>query len=200
MKARNPLIIRLLSGLIACALFGATSLPAYAQFFDESLQEDDFFENDDSLFESGTDEFGFSRDEDFTEGDQYVDESFLAPGSSVTAGSRRVELRMVGEREALPMNGAWGAGTGLLIGGWFALINQGDNRATQRSIGMGIVLGAIIGVTVGLKTVINPNAPSALGQSDTAQPKDDSFLASNSFQPLLAFTNTDLKLGFNLKF
>ena len=51
------------------------------------------------------------------------------------------------DRDDLPFNIAWGAGTGLLIGGWFALINEGDNRETQQAIGVGVVPGSVCRVT-----------------------------------------------------
>lgn len=179
--------------IMACLLMGGPGL-GFAQFYNDSTSEDDFFENDDLFFGSGEDEFGITREDDFTEGDQYVDESLLGPGTSITPGGRRLELRMLGEREMLPLNGAWGAGTGLLIGGWFALISQGNNRETQRSLGMGIVIGAIIGVTVGLKSVISPDSPSALGYNTLPA------ASPSSWEPLVYWKNNLPRLGFNLRF
>ena len=133
-----------------------------AQFQDD-LGDQDFFGEEDQFMESD-DAFGIGE-EDFTEGGEFIDESTLSPGEQgITAGARQSELRTLGEREKLPMNAAWGAGTGLLIGGWFALINAGTNRETQRAMGLGVVAGTLIGITVGVKTLIAPGAPIPVGR------------------------------------
>ena len=112
------------------------------------------------------DEFGMPS-EDFTEGGEFIDESTLTPAEeAVTIGGRQGQLRLLGERQLLPQNAAWGAGTGLLIGGWFALINQGTNRETQRSLGLGVVLGTIVGLAVGARSLIAPKAPQPVGALD----------------------------------
>lgn len=160
MFAKWPHIVFLLS--VALVLAGYPG-PVSAQFDDE-FGEDDFFGGDDDGFGSGDDFFG-TPEEDFTDGGEFVDESQLPPAQVITEGGRQFQLRALGERERLPMNAAWGAGTGLMIGGWFALINNGTNRETQRSLGLGIVVGTIIGITVGIRSLIAPNAPIPISQS-----------------------------------
>ncbi|MDH4225248.1 MAG: hypothetical protein OEW12_06340 [Deltaproteobacteria bacterium] len=101
---------------------------------------------------------GFS---DFQEEGGYSEESpEIAPVPGNT-GSSRSNLSV--DRQQLPLNAAWGAATGLLIGSWFALINNTDNRATLRSIGLGTVLGTLLGITVGMKSVFLP--PSGQAQA-----------------------------------
>jgi hypothetical protein len=94
------------------------------------------------------------------------------------------------------MNVAWGAGTGLLIGGWFALISEGDNRSTQRSIGLGIVTGILLGVAVGTRAVFNPNTPQPAGVGAAAPPAKD----GPQFSPVVALDKGDAKVGFRLTF
>ncbi len=151
--------LAVLVALICLALPG----PAMAQFFDDEFSRDDFVESEEDFSEEGE---GFDRapaGDDFTEGGQFVDEEKAEEGgpAGATVSGRRDELKLQQEKRDLPLNIAWGAGTGLLIGGWFSLIGNGDDRTTQRSIGLGIVLGALLGLTVGLKTVIAPDAPRA---------------------------------------
>jgi len=102
-------------------------------------------------------------------------------------------LRAKGEQEIMPLNVAWGAGTGLLIGGWFALIQNSDDRTTQRAIGMGIVLGTGLGAFLGMRNVIFPNAPTASINSDQTIAYSTP-LVSASLLP------GGMQLGLNLKF
>ncbi len=60
------------------------------------------------------------------------------------------------EKKYLPSNMGWGLGTGLLIGGWFALLDGKSARDNSRYVGLGIVLGSILGVAVGTKSVYKP--------------------------------------------
>ncbi len=168
---------------------------AHAQFFDDDPDSEFTQDQEDEFFDSNAEEFGTAPgggEGDVTEGDSYVDES--QQGGTITVGGRQIQLRLASDRELLPMNAAWGAGTGLLIGGWFALINAGNNRDTQRSIGLGIVIGAAIGVTVGLKTVINPNA-ATLG--------DNSRIPSAgqlTWSPVVTMNDAGTKVGVRLMF
>jgi hypothetical protein len=168
--------------------------PAQAQFYDDDPESELTPEQEDEFLEGGTDESGMpltGRDQDVTEGDSYTDET--PQQGAVTVGGRQVQLRLATDREMLPLNAAWGSGTGLLIGGWFALINASNNRDTQRSIGLGIVIGAAIGVAVGLKTVINPT--SALG--DNAPPPSST---KPTWSPLVTLDDKGTRLGVRLTF
>lgn len=189
----KPLRILLIGFLIPLiGLMAWPSGPLRAQGTDDYFFEDDeFFREEDPFQEQ--DEFGNPVD-DFTEGGEFVDESTLE-GDGVTVGGRQAQLRLLGERELLPQNAAWGAGTGLLIGGWFALINQGTNRETQRSLGLGVVLGTLVGLAVGARTLIAPSAPTPVGAvMPWGNGTDRSTMASSgsSFSPLT--------LNFNFRF
>ncbi len=66
-----------------------------------------------------------------------------------------------------------------------------------RTIGMGIVLGGLLGMTVGLKTVIAPDAPRAAKRHPGEGPR---------VQPLISLGTTTasgappLRFGFSLRF
>ena len=180
--------------LICMALPG----PVMAQFFDDEFNRDDFVESEEDFTE---DAGGFDRPpagDDFTEGGQFVDEEKAeerGPAGATVTG-RKDELRLADEKRDLPFNIAWGAGTGLLIGGWFSLTGNGDDRTTQRSIGLGIVLGALLGMTVGLKSVIVPDAPRAAMRLPGREADPAGSLVSISALP----PPPPLSFGFSLRF
>ena len=198
----------LVSAYMIGLLFLLTAVPgtAFAQFYDESYSEDSSFQEEDAFFESygddmdslpGSIDSGISTSSDFSEGNTYEEESPIPPIGSdaaapTTAGGRQRQLTIQGDKQHLPLNVAWGAGTGLLIGGWFALVNEGDNRATQRSIGLGIVLGTILGAGVGMRSLLIPSIPRAV-QNNTA-PRPEPLI------PVLAIRDNRPMVGFRLLF
>ena len=197
MNGKIPRIIPILlsAGLLAFVLL--SSAPAHAQFFDETLEQDDLFsKEDEQFFEPQGDDLGEpSQEEDFTEGDKFVDDS-LVPGEQggVSAKDRRFQLTLKDDRNDLPLNIAWGAGTGLLLGGWYALINEGDNRETQRAIGMGVVLGLIAGAMIGTRSVFSPDAARPVGKNGPSSRK------KNNFTPLVMLKAKNPFIGFQLRF
>lgn len=202
MKIKAPISLFLVVALLLAVLCTSAVAPstALAQFFDESLEQEDLFvEDEDQFFDSGGgDEFGTASgpEQDFGEGNQYIDET-LVPSDQrdVSEGGRRFQMTLTTERETLPLNVAWGAGTGLLLGGWFALISEGDNRGTQRSIGMGIVAGVIIGSIVGTRSLLNPAAAQPVGQLAPHPAQDDPAVT-----PLVTLTPNEQSIGIRLTF
>jgi len=174
-------------------------MPVFGQFFTDGYQDEELWQNDSDFVESEdvfADDAGFSQD--YSEGGQFIDEergtdSSGAPVEGFSIQSRQSQLRAKGEQEIMPLNVAWGAGTGLLIGGWFALIQNSDDRTTQRAIGMGIVLGTGLGAFLGMRNVIFPNAPTASINSDQTIAYSTP-LVSASLLP------GGMQLGLNLKF
>lgn len=67
------------------------------------------------------------------------------------------EEAMAREREMLMENLKYGVGTGLLIGGWMALVKNLSEGSTARDnarfIGLGIVSGALLGMAIGNKSM-----------------------------------------------
>ncbi len=178
-KRRGLLILTQI--LLAAWLWTGQAQPAAAQLGGDFFEEEDFFEEDDPFRDE--DEFGLPQ-EDFTEGGEFIDESTLPPSEQGLIGGRQRELRLLGERELLPLNAAWGAGTGLIIGGWFALINQGTSRETQRSLGLGVVVGTVIGLLVGARTLVAPDSPTAAAPVEFSSSGDHDSLAATSLGSL----------------
>jgi hypothetical protein len=167
-----------------------------AQSADDDVEQDlgpeagdDEFLDSDSLTPLGEGE------EDFTEGNQYVDESIGGPGS-INLGLRQAQVRIRQEREQFPLNAAWGGATGLLLGGWFALLNAGDNRSTLQSVGTGVVLGVLLGIAVGARTVINPDSPVPA----PAQGSNDSAPSGTTTAPLVSMNGQGVKVGVQVSF
>jgi hypothetical protein len=189
-KSRTVLITAMVALGISLLPF-----PAMGQFIDDEFDRDEFVESDRDFSEGG--QFGGSGfEEDATEGGRFIDEDPTGGTGvwGVTIRGRTTQLRVEREKQMLPLNVAWGAGTGLLLGGWFALIDEGDDRSTQRAIGLGAVLGALLGMTVGVKTLIAPDAPRA-ASNKSIEPQVMIYVASTNMPkpPPLTF-------GFTLRF
>ena len=67
------------------------------------------------------------------------------------------------ERRNLVGNVAYGAGTGLMLGGWFTFLRPGTSREQFRTIGTSTVIGGLIGALIGSRSVWNPAAPRPQG-------------------------------------
>jgi len=181
--------------------------------FDLAAQEFD----DDPLMLDGGDEFGFGQfgDNDFQSGDfgtqqtqdpfdsqfdstdQYLDEGAFSDESEST-----LKDDLIGRREllsqdgkAVPSNLGYGAGTGLMIGTWFAFIRKETNTRQQfRTIGSSTVVGALIGIMLGTRSVWDPGAP---------RPEDDASPTGFSQSPagwLFAQNKESLKIAYRWKF
>ena len=197
MKAKISNFTKLLVMFLAAASLLLQGLPAQAQFLRDDFERERFIESDEGFVEED-EGFGVPRQEDeFSEGGRFVEEdSDFTTRRGLTLRSRRSQIQLAEERELLPLNAAWGAGTGLLIGGWFALISNGDNRDTQRSVGVGVVLGTLLGALVGTKTLIDPNAPRAVMHPSPENRSPGSGLAATS----LALAGGQVSFGFSLRF
>lgn len=125
----------------------------------------------------------------------YVNESGAAGRAAVDQGARESQLRRGGEAKSLPANLGWGAATGLLIGGWLALLNQGSNRDNLQNIGTGIVVGSLLGIAIGARFTINPESPVPLGASNSAQPP-----ALSKTTPLVALNSHGMAVGVLFQF
>lgn len=183
-----------LGGMIFLVCIFAATI-TQAQFFEDSLFQEDLLGEDDALFLEDADEGGISQEQDFTEGDKFVDESAIPEDiRGIDEQGRRFQLTLAGERDELLINIAWGVGTGLMIGGWYALINEGDNRETQRALGLGMVLGSIMGTLVGSRTLFFPDAARSVGKTEL--PVD----STPSFLPLISLNKNDARIGFRMTF
>ena len=92
-------------------------------------------------------------------------------------------------------NLGYGAGTGLMMGTWFAFIRKETNTRQQfRTIGTSTVLGAVLGIMLGTRSVWNPGAPRP---EENSQPTGSFFTPSGWF---FAQKDDSLLISFRLKF
>jgi hypothetical protein len=165
-----------------------------SEFLDSNSDfSDDEFSDTGDNFTPSTGAPGQGEDELGDSG--YVEESQVPRGAGFDLGSRASQLRRGQEGKLLPMNLAWGAATGLLIGGWLALLNAGNNRSNLQSIGTGIVVGSLIGIAVGARLTINPDAPVPQGASNDAPPA-----GATTTTPLVAMDGKNFTLGVLVQF
>ncbi|MBL4825627.1 MAG: hypothetical protein JKY07_10430, partial [SAR324 cluster bacterium] len=99
------------------------------------------------------------------------------------------------EGKDAPSNLGYGAGTGLMMGTWFAFIRKETNTRQQfRTIGTSTVLGALIGIMLGTRSVWNPGAP----RPDEI-PEPTGFLQTPAGW-LFAQNGDELKIAYRWKF
>lgn len=133
---------------------------------DISYAEDiEYLEDEgDSLWEQ--ERFLDTTGEEFqTEDAQYVGEEEIeaAEAAAKRAGLPTADLAKALEqdKEMLPENIKYGVGTGVMIGGWFALIEGGDARDNVRFVSIGVLVGAGLGFLLGSKALFIPSNPAA---------------------------------------
>ena len=159
------------------------------QTWDDSSGEDSDEMFDDEFGDEFDDEFDgesdgsmedFFGESDINEDGEYLDDSLVPDGAE-----RDLELALLRQKQLLleekinaPLNVAYGAGTGLMIGGWLALLSSRTSRQTLRSIGLGVVVGAIIGAVIGTRSVWDPNAPRPEGIAEPLADSNATFIKS----------------------
>ena len=130
------------------------------EFGFEQLGGDDF-QSDDFGTQSAQDLIEPS-DSQFDSRDQYFDEGAFSDETESTLKDDLLVRRELLSQEGkdAPSNLGYGAGTGLMIGTWFAFIRKETNTRQQfRTIGTSTVLGAVIGIMLGTRSVWDPGAP-----------------------------------------
>ncbi len=173
-----PLLVLIIFSLVGSIAFSVPT--ASAQGFeddygmsddygemDEFMQDDDGFSDDsgfseDGLLEEPGMDGGFDDGFDAPTGDGFVDdEEFGLDAESQFQLSELAQRELIQvERQQSTANIGYGAGTGLLLGTWFAFITQETSTRDQfRTIGSGTVLGALVGVMLGTRSLWNPSAP-----------------------------------------
>ena len=133
----------------------------------DQLEEDDFQRS-----EFGSDGLGFDPpseqdpldpfDQQIDSGKKYLDEGAFSDETESTLKDDLIVRRELLSKEGkdAPSNLGYGAGSGLMIGTWFAFIRKETNTRQQfRTIGTSTVLGAIVGILLGTRSVWNPGAP-----------------------------------------
>ena len=95
-------------------------------------------------------------------GSNYLDEGAFSDETESTLKDDLIVRRQLLSKEGqnAPSNLGYGAGSGLMIGTWFAFIRKETNTRQQfRTIGTSTVLGAIVGILLGTRSVWDPGAP-----------------------------------------
>ena len=165
------------------------------EFGFEQLGGDDF-QSDDFGTQPAQDIFEPS-DSQFDSGDQYLDEGAFSDETESTMKDDLLDRRELLSQEGkdAPSNLGYGAGTGLMIGTWFAFIRKETNTRQQfRTIGTSTVLGAVIGIMLGTRSVWDPGAPRP---EESAEPT--AFMHSPAGW-LFAQKRDALKIAYRWKF
>ena len=170
----------------------------FEQFTDEGFQSNDFGTG-------GIQDFGIQPGQDLSDSldsqyestDQYLEEGAFSEETESTLKDDLIVRRELLSQEGkdAPSNLGYGAGTGLMMGTWFAFIRKETNTRQQfRTIGTSTVLGAVLGIMLGTRSVWNPGAPRP---EDNSQPTGFIINPSGWF---LAQKEESLLISFRLKF
>ena len=135
----------------------------FEQFGDDGFQGSDFGSD-------GLQGFGNQPGQDpqdpfdsqFDSGNNYLDEGAFSDETESTLKDDLLVRRELLSKEGkeAPSNLGYGAGTGLMMGTWFAFIRKETTTRQQfRTIGTSTVLGALVGIMLGTRSVWDPGAP-----------------------------------------
>ncbi len=138
------------------------------EFGFEQFSDDDF--QNSGFGSGGIQDFGIqpgqdpsdSLDSQYESTDQYLEEGAFSEETESTLKDDLIVRRELLSQEGkdAPSNLGYGAGTGLMMGTWFAFIRKETNTRQQfRTIGSSTVLGAVVGIMLGTRSVWNPGAP-----------------------------------------
>ena len=145
--------------------------------FQSADQIDDPFTEPDP---AATEEDAFGE-EALPEEEQYVDEEQFSDESENFLRLNILDQERLNEQEKVHMisNVAYGAGTGAMIGLWFAFLRPGTSRDQFRTIGTSTVLGGIIGSLMGSRSFWNPGGPRPTGVFDQTSETNLELLANS---------------------
>ena len=167
----------------------------FEQFGDDDFQSSDF--GLDGLQGFGTQPGQDPFDSQFDSDGEYLDEGSFSDETESTLKDDLLVRREILSKEGkdAPSNLGYGAGTGLMMGTWFAFIRKETNTRQQfRTIGTSTVLGALIGIMLGTRSVWNPGAP----RPDEI-PEPTGFLQTPAGW-LFAQNGDELKIAYRWKF
>ena len=170
----------------------------FEQFTDDDFQSSDFGTGgiQDFGIQPGQDRLD-SLDSQYESTDQYLEEGAFSEETESTLKDDLIVRRELLSQEGkdAPSNLGYGAGTGLMMGTWFAFIRKETNTRQQfRTIGSSTVLGALVGIMLGTRSVWNPGAPRP---EDNYQPTS---LLTNPSGWFLAQKENSLSISLRLKF
>ena len=170
----------------------------FEQFTDDDFQSGDFGSGgiQDFGIQPGQDRSN-SLDSQYESTDQYLEDGAFTEETESTLKDDLIVRRELLSQEGknAPSNLGYGAGTGLMMGTWFAFIRKETNTRQQfRTIGTSTVLGAVVGIMLGTRSVWNPGAPRP---EDNSQPMG--FILNPSGW-LFSQKEDSLLISFRLKF
>jgi len=135
----------------------------FDQFGEDDFQRSDFGNGGLQGFDPPQEQEPFDPfEQQIDSGNKYLDEGTFSDETESTLKDDLIVRRNLLSKEGkdAPSNLGYGAGSGLMIGTWFAFIRKETNTRQQfRTIGTSTVLGAIIGILLGTRSVWNPGAP-----------------------------------------
>jgi len=170
----------------------------FEQFTDDDFQSSDFGTDgiQDFGIQPGQDRSN-SLDSQYESTDQYLEDGAFTEETESTLKDDLIVRRELLSQEGknAPSNLGYGAGTGLMMGTWFAFIRKETNTRQQfRTIGSSTVLGAVVGIMLGTRSVWNPSAPRP---EDNYQPTGFIFTPQDF---IFAQKEDSLLISFRLKF
>ncbi|MCP4297850.1 MAG: hypothetical protein GY786_19830 [Proteobacteria bacterium] len=150
------------------------SQPLHAQ--SNGFQDPEYIEDEGGgLWEKRTFEDATGMQEDFESGGgEYIGEEeaveAIESAVQVDESGKKIDIKdinqvLMTEKELKFANIKYGALTGVMIGGWLAMVaNLSDEGSTQqanaRYIGVGVVLGVLLGTAIGTKSLYEQNLRS----------------------------------------
>ena len=123
--------------------------PAYSEDEGTNLWNQESFIEDGNLDEPLGDSGGDYVGQDQVESMEAAALRAGRPGHDIVAALEK-------DKQLLPDNVMYGLGTGLLMGGWLALLDRSSGRKNAQYLGTGLVFGGLLGVMIGTKSVYQP--------------------------------------------
>jgi len=148
--------------------------------------------NQESFIESNQDDASFGE-----AGGDYIGDEELKNIEAAAKRSQGPGLNLAAQlekdKQMLPDNVMYGLGTGVMIGGWFAILQGKNARDNTRYLGVGVVVGTLLGMAIGTKSVYQPLLQGSLDKTPDTEPW---------LKPLLLTDHRSARagLGMNLKF
>ena len=171
----------------------------FDQFGEEDFQRSEFGYDGLQGFDPPPEQDPFDPfEQQIDSGNKYLDEGTFSDETESTLKDDLIVRRNVLSQEGqdAPSNLGYGAGSGLMIGTWFAFIRKQTNTRQQfRTIGTSTVLGAIVGILLGTRSVWNPGAPRP---EDSTKPTG--FLQIHPEGWSYSQNFNKLKISYRLKF
>ncbi len=145
------------TSILALILFIAIPTLVFSQGYDyiedegTSLwEEEGFIDSSGAESEFGADDGQYIGEEEVEAREEALKQAQV-PGLDIAAALEK-------DKKLLPDNILYGVGTGVVIGGWFALLQGKNARENVQYVSLGILAGVLLGITVGTKSLYTQTA------------------------------------------